>query len=350
MTAISKSFVDAADTAVDPDSVIDTMLMTGFRDSLRHLREWMGASYYAGAVQDHNHDGSNSATVQIGVNYLRNGSFESGVAGWAQTNYTGGSQAISTVNAQDGLNCLAITSTVLANGGGYAQTSEYEPVVAGRSYFLRGNVMASAANISSKVEMVWFDSTKTQISLTALYSSSATSTVAGDFSASAIAPTNAKYKQLRITGGVPGVGSAVGTIYFDGLIATTAPIKDAIASASFYVPAVEGIAAYVANGSGTPSKAREWKVSRNGTYLVRSWLYMGTSGGATANCQVYKNGVAVGTVHSTNFLTAVSFDETFLLVEGDLIQIYGYTGSVSYNAMTSGQIGEVSPTFCVRTQ
>ena len=61
MTAISKAWVTQNDAAVDADSPIDQALMEGLRDDLVHLREWLGASYYAGAVQDHNHDGINSA-------------------------------------------------------------------------------------------------------------------------------------------------------------------------------------------------------------------------------------------------------------------------------------------------
>lgn len=63
MGAISKAWVAIADTAVDPDSPIDAALMTGLRDDVVHLREWVGASYVGGAVQDHNHDGANSAAI-----------------------------------------------------------------------------------------------------------------------------------------------------------------------------------------------------------------------------------------------------------------------------------------------
>ena len=65
MTAITKAWVTIADGAVDPDSPIDAALMTGLRDNGIHVREWIGASYYAGAVQNHNHDGLNSANVVL---------------------------------------------------------------------------------------------------------------------------------------------------------------------------------------------------------------------------------------------------------------------------------------------
>ena len=43
MAAISKAWVTIADSAVDPDSPGDATLMTGIRDDLVHLREWLGA-------------------------------------------------------------------------------------------------------------------------------------------------------------------------------------------------------------------------------------------------------------------------------------------------------------------
>lgn len=63
MPAISKAWVAVADGAVDPDSPLDATLLTGIRDNLVHLREWIGANYVAGAVQDHDHDGVNSKPI-----------------------------------------------------------------------------------------------------------------------------------------------------------------------------------------------------------------------------------------------------------------------------------------------
>jgi microcystin-dependent protein len=63
MTAITKAWVTIADSAVDPDSPVDQALMEGMRDNLVHLREWVGAGFVAGAVQDHDHDGVNSKPI-----------------------------------------------------------------------------------------------------------------------------------------------------------------------------------------------------------------------------------------------------------------------------------------------
>ncbi len=65
MAAITKTWTAFADAAVDLDSPVNELLMTGFRDNMIYLREWLGASYTAGAVQDHDHDGANSKVIAV---------------------------------------------------------------------------------------------------------------------------------------------------------------------------------------------------------------------------------------------------------------------------------------------
>lgn len=217
MTAISKNWVAIGDAAVDADSPIDQALVEGFRDDLVHLREWMGASYTTGAVQDHNHDGSNSALVEIGSNYLRNGSFENGTEGWTFTNYTGGSNAVSTTSRLDGAKSIELTSTVLANGGCQGVSNSYIPCGTGEVRALNFWVQASAANISSKVESVWYDNTQALISATTLLSYADTPTTDTFQRLGCVPPANARFMRIRITGGVPAVGSGTGTVRFDGI-------------------------------------------------------------------------------------------------------------------------------------
>ncbi|HQS59960.1 MAG: hypothetical protein B7Y56_03385 [Gallionellales bacterium 35-53-114] len=218
MTAISKTWQAITDAQIDPDSPIDAALMQAIRDGLVHLREWIGAGYVAGAVQDHNHDGVNSAPIPIGANSLRNGSFEgNSTAGWTLTPYTGGSLAASAAVYMHGIYSLAITSTILANGGGGALTDEYEEVTGGGAYTLKGSLKASIAGVSCKVEIIWYDDAQAQISAYSVYSSISTPTTQVDFDTTFFAPATAKYKRLNLVGGVPASGSAVGTIYFDGL-------------------------------------------------------------------------------------------------------------------------------------
>lgn len=232
MVAPTKAYTAILDSQIDPDSPIDTALMTAIRDDLVHLREWLGASYVAGAVQDHNHDGLNSASIPIGPNYLRNGSFEGGTtSGWVETLLTGGAIAVSTTN-MDGSKSLAITSTVLANGGGYVTSNEFMPVSGGLNICVAGQIMASVINVSSKVEMIWYDAAQAQISISPYYSTTATPTAATRINTYVAAPATARFMKLRLSGGVPASGTAVGTVYFDGFIVALDHLVSVSASCS----------------------------------------------------------------------------------------------------------------------
>ena len=215
MAAISKAWVTIGDAAVDPDSPGDTTLMTGIRDNLVHLREWLGASFFAGAVQDHNHDGVNSASIQVGPNLVRNGSFEDDSAGWTITDYTGGSHAFSTSTRHHGAKSLAITSTSTGNGGGDALTNEFIAVAGSAAYTWGAQVSASGANVSSRLSIVWYDAAQAQISEANLYNVTDTPTTKKGISGCVQAPSTARFAKLRVTGGVPGAGSATGTIFWD---------------------------------------------------------------------------------------------------------------------------------------
>lgn len=217
MTAITKAWVPIADAAVDPDSPLDTVLMTAIRDSLVHLREWVGASFTAGAVQDHNHNGINSALIRTGPNMMRNGSFEEDDNGWTVTPFVGGSFSIDTANEMHGAKSLALTSTVIANGGAVALNDEFIPCAPARDILIEFWIKAGGANVSSKAEIVWYDSAQAQISATTIFSSTNTTTVALVNNLRATAPASSAFFKLRLTGGDPGVGAAAGTIYFDGL-------------------------------------------------------------------------------------------------------------------------------------
>jgi len=61
MAAPSKTFSAPTDSQIDPNSPVDTTLMTQLRDNDVHLEEWMGKNYTAAV--DHDHDGVNSKIV-----------------------------------------------------------------------------------------------------------------------------------------------------------------------------------------------------------------------------------------------------------------------------------------------
>lgn len=218
MPAISKAWVVIADVAVDPDSPVDTVLMTGYRDDVVHLREWLGASFFAGAVQDHNHDGANSALIETGPNYQRNGSFETSLASWVTVQFAGGTVALTAATQQDGASSIAFTSTVLANGGGNATSANFTNITGGRSYLLSAVVKASVANVSAKMEVNWYDNAQALVSTTIAYTTANAATGFRIRSFRVRAPTAARYAKVVITGAIPAVGAATGTINFDGLV------------------------------------------------------------------------------------------------------------------------------------
>jgi len=222
MAAPSKNFTSIADAAIDPDSPITTGLLTQIRDSLVHLEEWLGHSFTA--AQDHNHDGVNSALVPTGPNALRNASFEDNESGWTFTDYSGGSHGQESANDMHGANSMAFTSTVLANGGGYALSSEF--IAIGGSIRIPWSVWlkGSVANVSARLELVWYDDAQAQISTTSVVDLTNTPTAATYYRGDETSPASARFVKLRITGGVPAAGTATGTVYFDGLFLANEPV------------------------------------------------------------------------------------------------------------------------------
>lgn len=214
--AISVAFTDIADSAVDPDSPIDTQLMTALRNNAQHLREWLGADFVAGADRNHNHDGVNSALIETGTNLLRNGSFESGGgAGWTLSPYTGGTVATNASNNVAGLVAMAFTSSEVSNGGGEAQHNGYVSIAGGVSYLLSALVMASVAGVSARYEIIWYDEDQNQISADDVYASASVPTSWVQAARAMRAPDSARFARVRFIGGEPGVGSSAGTIYAD---------------------------------------------------------------------------------------------------------------------------------------
>lgn len=217
MTATSVSFSPKVVSDWDPQKPLTTTKLNQLFDNTTNLSDRLSGSY-TNNTKDHSHNGVDSILVPIGPNYLRNGSFEGGVTGWTATAYTGGTIAVSTSTQSNGTNSLAITSAVLANGGGDMLSDEYTPVTGGEYSSLYGDIQASVANVSSKIELIWYNSAKAQISASLIYSSISTPTAYVRVGTQWVAPATARFVRVKATGGVPALGSAVGTINFDGFV------------------------------------------------------------------------------------------------------------------------------------
>ncbi len=340
MTAPVNAWTAIAAGAIDPDSPVDSALITALRNNQLRIREMLCGSYAAGEAIDHNHDGVNSALVQIGPNYLRNGSFESGVSGWTVTTYAGGTVAAQAAGNMDGSNCIAITSTVLANGGGDLVSTDYTSITEGAGANVIAALKASAGGGSSKIEVIWYDNAKSQISATTVYYSINTPTALTQIEGCPAAPVNARFFRIKITGGVPGAGTATGVIYFDGLI--TSIRMGAIAGN--YLTQVKMPDVVSAVCSTAPMLVMECRVGRGGTYrTIIKYVHTGANypsagyhialyrnGGLVTDNVVAYNYGGIGVVSTLYFMA-----DTSGWSAGDLLQVYFWDDRYEANVATT---------------
>ncbi|MFQ5736744.1 MAG: hypothetical protein ACE5GY_07760 [Thermodesulfobacteriota bacterium] len=77
----------------------------------------------------------------------------------------------------------------------------------------------------------------------------------------------------------------------------------------------------------TPEKKKEFAIIKGGALRIKFDLYH-SSGGSMAYGRIYRNGAPVGTLQSTNSVSAVTFSED---ISGwnvdDLVQLYIYTST-----------------------
>lgn len=342
MTAISVTFSPKVAVDWDPQKPLTTTKLNGLVDNTTHLREWMGASYYAGAIQDHNHDGSNSAAIPVGPNYLRNGSFESGLSGWTATPSASGTVALNATAAYvfDGLQSLAITSTVLADGGGAAETNEYVPCSEGQGYGLIGDVLASVAGVSGKVEVEWYDITQALISASTAYTSNSIPTAFTKFGGFVTAPANARFMRILCTGGIPATGTAVGTVYFDGLVLRVAQVAAAGTTKNNNISGTCSVSAL--------TEFINFRINQSGYYRTNFTIGTPSNPAAVAGGRIYRNGSAYGTLRSVSS-SGTNYSEDLYFDVGDTVQFFFSANSTTtypnqYSNCWVGWNGTIKPT------
>ncbi len=327
MPAPSKSFTALLDAEIAAGKRITTEKMTKIRDALSHLEEWLGMDYTA--AQNHNHDGVNSAEIEVGPNYIRNGSFEQGTTSWTTSAYTGGTVASNTANDMDGDTCLAITRTVLANGGGEAISIGYTPVSGGRAYDVGGMIKASVTGQSAKLSVLWYDDALGLISETSVYSTTSERTTARMIGNRVTAPATARFARAKMVGGIPATGTATGTIYFDGV---GLGVQHGVA-----IPGDTVMADHTGDVSTTAGGYTEllnFLAQVPGTYKIDFNLRT-TNGTFNAFARVYVNGVAAGTERSTGSTSAVAFSEEIDVPAGATLQVFGKIASASASTVVS---------------
>jgi hypothetical protein len=311
MTAPSKNWTAILDTAIAAGKPLDEPLLTALRDNLVHLEEWLGHSYTA--ARNHNHDGVNSALISVGPNMVRNYGFEEDLTGWTQNAYSGGSIAISTSNDLEGAKSVGITSANVTNGGGYVQSGTLV-VAGGLPYRFGVSTKASTPGMSSDSAVIWFNRALTQIGTTGIHSVADTPTTF--HSRVVMAPQSARYAVLRITGGVPGLGSSAGTVYFDNAFAGVG--YDRFTGAGNIE--LFRLAGPWTWGTTAETKVAEIVCSYAGSVRVRFDLRQ--TGGGTVGGRIFVNDVVRGTDRQTASSGATTYTEDILIDSGDRIALY----------------------------
>jgi len=314
MPAPTKSWNTIADGEVDAGSPLDQTLLTKIRDDLYHLQESLYGTYTAAIA--HNHDGVNSATIDIGPNLIRNPGFEDSLNGWTDNAYSGGSIAINTAQEMEGANCVAITSTVIANGGGYVQCALLK-IGGDQPYRFSVQLKASVANVSFSAVVIWYDGAFSQISSSSIASSANTPTSQTIYRKVICAPTTARYCLVRLIGGDPGIGSSAGTIYFDYTFCGLG--YDRWLTAGDYLQHANDGENFTGNTSYT--KTHELITGFAGPLRIKFDL-KSSNGADQVSGRIYLNGIAVGTERTTTSGTYVTYSEDILVSSGDLIQVY----------------------------
>lgn len=324
------SWTSIADAVINTPKAITQTLMYNIRDNLNYLKS---------LLETHNHDGGTSALIEMGPNALRNGSFETDTTGWTMANYTGGSNAVQTSGASHGKKCWAATSTVLANGGASAISGEFVSVSAGDVVNVAAKLHASVANISAKVQIIWYNSADAQVSTSDAISYTNTPTSATLVYGAAVAPATARSYKINLIGGVPATGSATGTVYFDGVFARGG-LGLPYGAGTLYLP-VPRIASGEVGGGMLESATGAWVEAFNARILVggtyrTAWDQRTNNAGAPSYAKVYKNGSAFGTQrNSTSTTYAAATTEDLEFKAGDTVQLFlssysgAYTGGVS---------------------
>lgn len=149
----------------------------------------------------------------IGPNYLVNGDFESTLAGWTSTAYTGGSVANGASNETGGASGLVITCGTTSNGGGNVVSNQFIPVTAQQTRQYMLTVKGSDATVPINAEVRWFNDAQTAVTQTATMTI-ATPCVVTATGAGGAAVQDGSGVVFTNSGGALPTGVVSGTTYF----------------------------------------------------------------------------------------------------------------------------------------
>ncbi len=137
--------------------------------------------------------------------------------GWTLALLNSGAAAISSADSYDGDYCWTATTLGGAGNGGATLTStDLIQAVAGEYYWITFAHMCSAAGVSTKVEMIFYDEDENVHATRCVYKSVINPTSWVKYECVGLSPSGTKYMKIRLTGGVLD-GATAGTAYFDAV-------------------------------------------------------------------------------------------------------------------------------------
>ena len=158
-----------------------------------------------------------------------------------------------------------------------------------------------------------------------------TGNVTGDVTGNADTATTAT------TATTAGTITSQGALAILDTVGTTEIDDDSVTEGKLYPWASGSLVIHDKSGTSTTStsmvKVREVRVWKHGTINVNMGYSIAPAGaGITMYAQIYKNGVAQGTLQNTNSTTTQYYNLDVSVEEGDLIQIYIRTTNLIYAA------------------
>lgn len=173
-------------------------------------------------------------TQQVTLTAPVNGSFETDTNAdgipdsWSISTYLGGSVLTDATTSSHGAISLKFSS--VGAGAGVASTTSYYEVEAGQNITVQFSLISANANTENKVEVYWYNNTKTYLSTTILYHNTASNPTSWTrYNYITPAPATAKYAQVVLSGVMP-TSTVHSTTNFDDIVL--------IPSASFAVQTI----------------------------------------------------------------------------------------------------------------
>ena len=198
------------------DGVTNTLRLTNPLSSASGSPGTGGGSVSSGGFNLSFDDDLNEDDIPDQWNVFVSNAAFTGAVGEAETAPSSGTPAYELDSGVHGGKCIKFTClSGVGNGGGFIQTAGHIPITGGKiqefSWWVK-----TADSIANRVEMLWYDDSKTYLSKTELWFNNASNPNGTWFQHGGIAspPSSARFCRIRLYAGVSG-SPAGGHVWFD---------------------------------------------------------------------------------------------------------------------------------------